>query len=840
MRKKFLKRGLYLALSLTMLTAIPLAVYGETDQNQSEGFYHVSGTKILDGDDNEVVLKGMSFGNSIFSEPTTISGAEDFGTPDKDHTAESYQELADMGLDHVRFELNYHMFESDDDPAVTSNGDGTFTTDAAKYRSAGFEWIDQNIQWAKEAGIKLILQMKYPQGGYQASTSVMIDGTEDVGNGGKGLWIDIDEKGNVVADGENYKLNQARLIALWKEIAVHYADEPTVIGYGLINEPVVPQVKVDGIADKDATLEQLKDLDQRIADAIRSVDDNHMLFVECLLSWFDPDDYNSTDWNLMSIPETQFTIDDQNAVYEFHFYEPFIFTHQGADWMWQYTDTTSIYPSGTVIEMEIGDWSSRGLTTAAKDGTDGEWTYFVSESFSAKSENNANTDYNCAQPQVSAAGLAAGESIWFDDIVITRTDGEGNTTILQTYDFTDDLGSFINLWLNNGDNVSTLTWDDSTGHTANGSMKITNNSSSAASAWANANSWDNFYLEPDCTYRISGWVKSRNDNHYPQVSYLYADQVWVENRDYVEYMLDVYTAFGKENNVPQHVGEWGFHYNCYDKGAEQYVRDLAELFEEYGLSSNYHSYHDATFGLYLAEEHIRPSKGENGNFNQTLYDLLVTYYCTPRPSNDDDVPARPDKAVSDIFTDVAKGQWYVDAIQYVYDRGIMEGNDTTFTPNGKMTRAMFVLTLYRLEGEPEITDYQACEELNDVSDSAWYTNAVCWAYNTKVTTGYLDDMTFRMNEPLTREQLATFLYRYAQYKGLDVSQSDDLSELLNADKVKAYAKDAVQWAVGTGLITGQESKDENGAAVYDLAPQGTATRAQLASILARFDEAYNR
>lgn len=195
--------------------------------------------------------------------------------------------------------------------------------------------------------------------------------------------------------------------------------------------------------------------------------------------------------------------------------------------------------------------------------------------------------------------------------------------------------------------------------------------------------------------------------------------------------------------------------------------------------------------------------------------------------------------VTEYFGDVAPGAWYTDAVQYVYDKGIMEGTNDTFTPNGNMTRAMFVTTLYRLAGEPVITDHSACEELKDVASEAWYTDAVCWAYANGITTGYVDTQTFGIKDPLTREQLAAFLYRYAQYSELDTTQTNDLSGLLNADQIKEYAVDNVKWAVGAGLISGLKTTDETGATVYDLAPQGKATRAQMASILMRFCEAYH-
>ena len=169
----------------------------------------------------------------------------------------------------------------------------------------------------------------------------------------------------------------------------------------------------------------------------------------------------------------------------------------------------------------------------------------------------------------------------------------------------------------------------------------------------------------------------------------------------------------------------------------------------------------------------------------------------------------------------------------------MSGNDGLFNPSGNVTRAQVVTTLYRLAGEPEVTDFSACEELSDVAEGKWYTNAICWAYSTGVTTGNTNTMTFNINTPVTRQQLASFFYRYADYMGYDIDQTVDISNMVNANAVSSYALTAVKWAVATELISGSETTDASGNVIYDLKPQATATRAQLATILQRFCEGNN-
>lgn len=207
-------------------------------------------------------------------------------------------------------------------------------------------------------------------------------------------------------------------------------------------------------------------------------------------------------------------------------------------------------------------------------------------------------------------------------------------------------------------------------------------------------------------------------------------------------------------------------------------------------------------------------------------ELRVRTYTAPEPT--------PTPSVTEVFTDVAEGKWYVEAVQYVYDNGLMSGNDGLFNPTGNVTRAQVVTTLYRLAGEPEVTDFSACEELSDVAEGKWYTNAICWAYSTGVTTGNTNTMTFNINTPVTRQQLASFFYRYADYMGYDIDQTVDISNMVNANAVSSYALTAVKWAVATELISGSETTDASGNVIYDLKPQATASRAQLAAILQRF------
>ena len=175
------------------------------------------------------------------------------------------------------------------------------------------------------------------------------------------------------------------------------------------------------------------------------------------------------------------------------------------------------------------------------------------------------------------------------------------------------------------------------------------------------------------------------------------------------------------------------------------------------------------------------------------------------------------------FGDVKSADWFYNDVKYVYDKGMMAGTAAdVFAPNATTTRAMIVTILYRLEGSPAVTGTNA---FVDVPAGQWYTDAVNWAAANQIVKG-TSATTFAPNDSITREQMAAILYRYAQYKGYDVTKKADLSGYSDNSQVSAYAKDALAWANAAKLI--------NGVTNTTLAPQGNATRAQVSAILHRF------
>ena len=175
------------------------------------------------------------------------------------------------------------------------------------------------------------------------------------------------------------------------------------------------------------------------------------------------------------------------------------------------------------------------------------------------------------------------------------------------------------------------------------------------------------------------------------------------------------------------------------------------------------------------------------------------------------------------FTDVPASHWAHDDITYVYENDLMNGTDgSLFSPESTTTRAQVVTVLYRLAGQPA-ADWE--NPFWDVPASAWFHDAVTWAWENDITGG-VSSTHFGAGNAVTREQLAAFLYRYAQDQGYDTSARADLSGYSDAGLVSSYATEALSWANATGLITGTTGTT--------LSPQGSATRAQVATILSRF------
>ena len=218
-------------------------------------------------------------------------------------------------------------------------------------------------------------------------------------------------------------------------------------------------------------------------------------------------------------------------------------------------------------------------------------------------------------------------------------------------------------------------------------------------------------------------------------------------------------------------------------------------------------------------------------FEEELFDVEGALQAEPadppvNPGGGGGAPTEPEEPALP-FTDVAEGDWFYDAVAYVYENGIMAGtSETIFSPSMKLNRAQAAQLFYNLEGKPAVAGDSA---FTDVASSHWAVDAITWAAENDVVAGIGGNL-YDPDSNVTREQFAQMLYNYAQYKGYDLTASGDLTQFPDAGSISSWAETALSWANGNGLINGNEDGT--------LAPGGTATRAQAASILAHFDQSF--
>ena len=204
---------------------------------------------------------------------------------------------------------------------------------------------------------------------------------------------------------------------------------------------------------------------------------------------------------------------------------------------------------------------------------------------------------------------------------------------------------------------------------------------------------------------------------------------------------------------------------------------------------------------------------------------LTTQVTFLKPTADTTVYAKWEKEAPVLlpFLDVTKSDWFYEDVAYVYENGLMNGvGEGLFGPEATTTRAMVVTILYRLEGEPAVT---GDTPFTDLVAGQYYLDAVAWASANDIVNG-VTSTTFAPNDPITREQMAAILYRYAQYKGMDTTDRGNLGSFADGNTVSPYAVEVMAWANAEGLVNGVENNRLN--------PTGQAFRSQVAAILHRF------
>lgn len=519
------------------------------------GFIKTDGRLLTDEKGEQYVIKGMAFGNNVWSNPAVA--------PENiHHTEDSYKELAELGFNSVRFYINYGLFESDSKPYV--------------YNESGFEWLDKNIEQAKKYGIRLLLNMHYPQGGYQSQ-----------GNGCE-LWMNEE--------------NQKRLTALWTEIAERYKNEPAILGYGLVNEPVVA-IKTTA----EDCLDQWQELAQTITDRIRTKDKNHMIFIERMCAAKDTISGQSK-WENFNDCNNYVKINDDNIVYEFHFYDPHSFTHQGFSWAGT-SNASVMYPDESVVMAGNTKWITATFNGEKADISNEGWQYLESSFMTID-----NNDYKVLSLVFQGQNLGRNGVVYVDNLKLDEYDE--NDKFIKTIfmdDFNKDNGFYY--WSNDGSGIGYISND--VGYDDNRSLCISGSTDDASFGKSNFKAVDGH------KYRASGYFKVENAEKNavirPRVDVLNADYVYSFDKTFLEAGILSNIQFSIAENVPVYCGEFGAGINCFknDRGGEQWVWDVIDIFLDNDISFNYHTYHEDSFGMYTNNAGSPPDK-----LNEKLYSIF--------------------------------------------------------------------------------------------------------------------------------------------------------------------------------------------------------------------------
>jgi endoglucanase len=502
----------------------------------------LNGNQIVDANKKPVYLQGVAFGNEIWSNSAL--------PPKTHHNELDYQRVNAMGMNAIRFYLNYKTFEDDANPYV--------------YKQSGWDWIDKNIEWAKKNDIYLILNMHAPQGGYQSQ-----------GNGDD-LWDNPD--------------NQNRLVALWTAIAKHYKDEVQIAGFGPVNEPV-----------PNKSLNQWSSLAQKLINGIRSVNKHHFIFIERAIYIKNENNYDNTNFP---------TVTGENIIYEFHGYDPYLYTHQLFDWA--KLGDGGKYPDEDVIEFVDGNWYSATFNNPSLNEGTNDWSYFEAEKYQI-------IDDKIKVAYLAIVGAKVGGTVYFDDITINEYDENGvfTRTIADL-----NLASINNWYFWSANNTGTYGLSTNIGHNDNLSLFIKN----ASDDCNLSNTALSFIPIKNYYYQINGWMKgenvANNANCKIRLDFLTSDYpILKRNKNYLVSVLQKYIDFAKTKNVPLYMGEFGAGAPCFEnnKGGLQFVEDMVSIAKSANIHFTYHAYHEDSFGLYKGSETL-PNPN---NSNQPLIDLFT-------------------------------------------------------------------------------------------------------------------------------------------------------------------------------------------------------------------------
>ncbi|MGM9641171.1 MAG: S-layer homology domain-containing protein, partial [Faecousia sp.] len=265
------------------------------------------------------------------------------------------------------------------------------------------------------------------------------------------------------------------------------------------------------------------------------------------------------------------------------------------------------------------------------------------------------------------------------------------------------------------------------------------------------------------------------------------------------------------------------------KGHECEVKVVAATCTEYGYTENACKHCDYSYISEITQPvghkgEVQNAKAATCTEEGYTGDVICSV-CGELQAEGQVIPVDMETCASKLYTDVDQNQWYHEAIDYVVSNNLMTGvGNNQFRPNDMLTRGQIVAVLYRMEGSPEVT---GTVPFTDVADGEYYTNAVIWAYQNGIVKG-VSDTAFAPSVAVNREQMVTFLARYAKLTGVEVTAKGDLSKYPDGTQVSSFAVESMVWAVENGIINGIGN---------ELAPKDFSTRAQFATVIMRLKTA---
>lgn len=471
-------------------------------------------------DGRSEMLHGVSIGNGVWSLQENVN-------PNCNDVSD-YVRLRALGVNVVRFYLSYKFFENDAAPY--------------QYKQGGWDFLNQNLAWAKENGIHFILNIHVPQGGFQSNAE------------GAALW-DVEE-------------NQKRLIALWREIAKRYVGETAIAAYDILNEPVVTKAK-----------SQWQDLAQRIVNAIREVDARHLIFVERINGIIGGNWSNDSEMNFVFIndPANKWGL-------TFHFYSPIAYTHQYAVWVPGFRNTDGgRYPDPTIPYFDNDAWKGATFENPALPKGNSDWAFYEGTWKTITDTSAA----NIGRPSLQCDNVGDG-TVWFDSLVFEKKSPGGEVSVIATCRLPFGDGWYF--------------WTERKG----GKVIETENAIGFTGTVSPANHAANkmfVVLEPGCSYRVSGRMRGEN---IPEAAACRLRFDWhlaqnISKRDKASLEREVasYLKIAQDKKLPVYLGEFGVikHTLTKEKGGAVWAADMFDILKAHRVPFTYHAWVDEWFGV---------------------------------------------------------------------------------------------------------------------------------------------------------------------------------------------------------------------------------------------------